>query len=333
MRKLFIPTLLLGLPIAGCSRQAEPEKVASLQAQVQTLETENEKLQAENDTLHDQRTDYDTQVRELTNERDRLLGQVRDLEARDTREPAPVETTDETPTLKKRIAELEAEIETLKAEASPAAETETVEAPPEVEVDPEVKRQLADLLPLVKGETSTDSLEKLVGTLERADEQTRIDYVEEMRNWVKNDPESKHAHLALALTLTARFQDLEGDIMKQAALAGEVAEETNKAIEIDPEFYEAVHFLGILQVNYPSFTPEFKEANKTLDRALEMQAEMTWEDDFAEIYAAYGMWYRVQKKYDDAAAKVQAGLDLAPRNQGLLDEQQRIEDARNAEEE
>ena len=57
-----------------------------------------------------------------------------------------------------------------------------------------------------------------------------------------------------------------------------------------------------------------------------------WEDRFADMYAAYAEWYFKQDKLEEAAAKVQAGLDHAPRNQGLLDEQTKIENAQNGSE-
>ena len=50
------------------------------------------------------------------------------------------------------------------------------------------------------------------------------------------------------------------------------------------------------------------------------------------MYAAYAEWYFKQDKLEEAAAKVQAGLDHAPRNQGLLDEQTKIENAQNGSE-
>jgi hypothetical protein len=60
---------------------------------------------------------------------------------------------------------------------------------------------------------------------------------------------------------------------------------------------------------------------------------MTWEDRFAEIYVHYSIWHRKQGQLDDAAAWVQKGLDHAPRNQGLLDEQAAVEAARAEQEE
>jgi tetratricopeptide (TPR) repeat protein len=310
---------------AGCGQNRDAE-VAALKSENQTTRAELERQQARVETLQDQLTRLDTDLRDA---RDEATGLRVKLAKADKPDAGP-----ELQQLQTRITELEAEIERLKFTPveSPAIEPAQpeVKVEPESVPDPEARKKLDDLLPLVMGENDTTSLETMLGILEKSDRQTRDDYIARIRQWVKEEPQNKRARLALALTLTTRFQDLEGDMMKQAVLAQEVQDETNAALKIDPEFYEAVHFLAILKASYPSFTPEFKDAHTTLDKALELQKDMTWEDDFAEIYAAYAMWYRVQKKYDEAAAKVQAGLDHAPRNEGLLAEQQAIEDARNA---
>ncbi|MBZ0137715.1 MAG: hypothetical protein K8I27_15220 [Planctomycetes bacterium] len=329
MTKLMIPTLLMGLVLAACGRADEPEKVASMQAQIQTLEEDNKKLRAENDTLQEQRTDYDTRLRDVTGERDALTKKLRDLES------APAKAPEETNELKQRISALEAEIATLKEHAAaattpePTAETEPAETPA-VDVEA-VKQKMEELWPLVQA-GDRKALGEMQDQLDGANKELRDTYIQQVKDWVKQEPNNKHARITLAAALSTRFQDLT-DPMKMGALAGEMKQETEKALTIDPDYYEAQHFLCILRVNYPSFTQEFKEADKSLDRALELQAGMIWEDRFAEIYAAYGMWYRVQQKYDEAAAKVQAGLDLAPRHQGLLDEKQRIDDAIGTEEE
>lgn len=329
MQKLMIPALMAVLVLAGCGRKEEPEKVASLQTQVTTLQTELERQTARNDTLMDQLREAEDRVGDLDAERIDLEKKLRELESADT--PAP--TADETAPLKKRIGELEAEIAALKEKAAEvkepdATEPEPAEAP---EVDTAaVTRKMEELWPLVKA-GDRKALGEMQGQLDGANKEIRDTYITKVRDWVKEEPNNKHARVTLASALATRFQDLTNP-MDMGALAGEIKDETQKALEIDPEYYEAQHFLAILQVNYPSFTPEFKSANVALDKALELQSKLTWEDRFGDIYAAYGMWYRVKKEYDNAAAKVQAGLDLVPRHQGLLDEQQRIEDARAEEE-
>ena len=325
MKKIMLVAAACTLMIAGCTNDSE-EKVASLQAQVTTLEASLKHTNARNETLQDQLTELDSQLHEAKSQAD-------DLRLELQRAPEAVDA-DELGRLNNRIKQLEAEIETLKSTPTtpPAEPVEPTEAvAPEPAPDPEVRKKLDDLLPLIKAETDTNSLDSALGLLGSSDKQTRDDYIAKIRQWVKDEPQNKRARLALALTLTTRFRDLDGQMMKQAALAGEVSDEVNQALKIDPEFYEAVHFLAILKVNYPPFTPEFKEANVALDHALELQENQTWEEDFADIYSAYSKWYRIQKKLDEAAAIVQAGLDRAPRNQGLLNEQQAIEDARNPE--
>ncbi len=328
MKRILLCLACAALLAAGCGQNRDAE-VAALKSENQTTRTELERQQARVETLQDQLTQLDTDLRDARGEADALKLKLSKAEKPDN--------SAELQRLQSRITELEAEIERLK---STPVESPSIEpAPPEVrtepepKADPQAKQRLDELLPLVKTGTDQAALNEALGLIEKADKPTRDEFIAQLRQWTKDEPGNKHARLALALALTSRFQDLRGDMMKQGALAAEVKKETDKALAIDPDYYEAVHFLAILKANYPSFTPEFKDAPASLDKALELQANMTWEDRFAEIYTAYAMWYRVQKKYDEAAAKVQAGLDHAPRNQGLIDEQQAIEKARNSAEE
>jgi outer membrane murein-binding lipoprotein Lpp len=325
MSKLMIPILAGALVLAGCGQKDDAQKVASLESQVSTLEAEIERQIARNETLQTQNTDYDTRLRDATAERDSLRIQLNRLESSEK------DTAGDTDALKARIAELEAEVEALRQAAAATPDPETTPEPePPVKIDTEaVKRKMEELWPLLQA-GDRNALGDMQDLLDGANKELRDTYITQVRDWVKDEPESKQARMVLAVALATRFQDLK-DPMQMGALAGEIKDQTEAALKIDPDYYEARHFLAILKANYPSFTPEFKTANEALDKALELQAKMTWEDRFADIYAAYGMWYRMQKQYDDAAAKVQAGLDLAPRNQGLLDEMKRINNAQGGE--
>ena len=331
MKKTLIAMATCAALLAGCSSGKKDEQIATLQGQVKTLEASVKQSNQRNDTLQEQVTDLDGKLRDAQGEADDLRVKLE----RANKESDPEQVA----LLQKRIGELQLEIDRLKA-APPVTEspkettepTKPEETPAGPTPDPEVKQKLQDLLPLVKGETDMTSLREAVGLINTADKQTRDEFIASIQQWVKDEPENKHARMALARVLTTRFQDIKNPL-QQGALATDIKKETEKALEIDPDYYEAQHFLAILKVNYPTFLPEFTGADKDLDKALDMQAKMTWEDRFADIYAAYGLWYRKQNKLDEAAAKVQAGLDHAPRNQGLLDEQKAIEDARNAESE
>jgi outer membrane murein-binding lipoprotein Lpp len=306
--------------IAGCAKQ-DDQKLAALQAQVKTLEESRDQTEQRNETLQEQVTDLDGKLRDAKAEADGLRLKLEDGRAANDEEKDK---------LAERIVQLEAEIERLKQdprpEVAPEPTTEKPEPKKEPKPDPEVVKRLDELLPMIKAADST-SMETAYELIANSDKQTRDDFIARIEQWVKDDPENKLAHMALATVLVARFPDIK-DPMKQGALAGQIKKETERALEIDPEYYDAVHFLAILKVNYPTFTSEFKDAPTSLDKALTMQENLTWEDRFADIYAAYGKWYRMQDKYDDGLAWVQKGLDKAPRHQGLVDEQKRLEDAK-----
>ena len=331
MKKILACTLACGVLLAGCGQKPD-DRVATLEGEVKALTVELEQEQARNETLQDQVTKLDGDLRDSRGDADELALKVSKLSSKNE------ELVDEIDALKTKLESAEARTTTPTPE-EPSVSEPTVETPektpedtPETTPpapDPKVKQRLTDLLPLVKTGTDREALNEAVELIYGSDKQTRDDFITEIQTWVKNEPNNKYARLTLARALTTRFQDLEGKFMKQGELAGQIRTETEKALETDPDYYEAVHFLAILEVNYPAFTPEFKGADKDLDKALELQKTLTWEDHFADIYTAYAQWHRKQGQLDAAAAKVQAGLDHAPRNQGLLDEQKRIEDASN----
>jgi tetratricopeptide (TPR) repeat protein len=301
--------------LAACSREAPPPVPASA-----SLDANSVELNARVETLQDQLARYDSDLKDAQAEvvsLNRQLQAANDTKALDQANA--------------RITELEAEVVKLKAElkaAEPAPTPEPVEPKTEpaqpAPASAEDKQRLADLLPQVKEGTEAGVVSEYVELLSRVDKATRDDAIKVMQQWVKDEPENKQARLTLAMVLTTRFADFAREPMKQGALAGDIKTELDTALKIDPDYYDAVHFLAIMKVNYPSFTPEFKDAPTTLQRALELQKNLPWQERFAEIYAAWGMWHRVQGQLEDAAARVKQGLDQWPTDQGLLDEQARI---------
>lgn len=315
MKHLCMPALfVLSVLLIGCEQkvpEADGHKLAALETRLAQAERRADDAAATSQRLEG----------ELT----KLANAKPDAPAAD---PRVAELEQAVKQLSERIAEL-----TPIATEQPAANAETEPAKPAVNVETkpapeEVLRRINVLLPNLKTDCGTGAQrDELLGLLFQADKETRDRVIAEMREWAKAEPENKHARLGLANALVSRFADVSDDIMKQGALAAEIMKEAGTAQELDAEFYDALHFIALMKAGYPSFAPEFTQAAKDMDRALAMQANMTWEDRFADIYTAYAKWYRVQKKYDNALAKAQAGLDLAPRNAELLAEKAAIEKA------
>jgi hypothetical protein len=308
---LLLCALLVALMLTACSR--DDGRAAALELE-----------------LAQARDAIDDLELELALERSRVAQLKGSLDAA----PAPVSAPDDSSELLREIAALRERIAQL--EASPEPEP-AVEQPAQGDVLPEpppadgdaLRRRLDQLLPAVQARGAGTELDELTGLALQGDKEFRDEVIERIRAWSQAEPESAKAKLALAQILTARFADLDGRFMEQGRLAAEVRREVDAALSIDPEFYDAVHFLAILKVNYPTFTNEFKTANVELDRALELQQQLPWEPRFAAIYAFYSLWYRKQDKLDEAEERVNAGLRLAPQAQSLLDEKAAVEAARS----
>ncbi|KAA0207897.1 hypothetical protein EDM80_15630 [bacterium] len=192
----------------------------------------------------------------------------------------------------------------------------------------EARRKLADLLPGYYANLGDpQTRQKVNDLLWEADAETRKEVVAKLKALVADEPDNKHLRMALAEAMTSTFRDVKQGL-EQGILASNIMKEAKKAQSIDPDYYDAVHFVAVFKANYPPGFPEFEGAKADLDKALSMQAKMTWEARFTEIYEAYGKWYLVQKKYDDALAITQAGLDKDARAENLIALKQRIEEAR-----
>ncbi|MCA8911424.1 MAG: hypothetical protein KDB82_06950 [Planctomycetes bacterium] len=328
MKKTAVSILACTLLLAGCGENHDAE-IAKLKADVQTAQTDLDHEKERYETAADERADFKDKWDDAKSEAERLqlkLDEANKLKGENDK-------------LQQQVKDLKAEVEQLKQAKPEPGDEPVVEEPvkPTTEpekptLDPAVKQRLDELLPLVKTGADRESLQEAMELVGKSNKPARDEFIKQMQDWVKEEPNNEHARLALARALTVRFRDIEGQPMKQGALAGQVKGEIDKALEVDPDFYDAVRFKAILEVNYPTFTSEFKEANLALDKAIELQDKMNWEDRFADMYAAYAEWYFKQDKLEEAAAKVQAGLDHAPRNQGLLDEQTKIENAQNGSE-
>lgn len=329
MRKLFACCLLGAMLLAGCKDANTEAELAATKARLADAEVRAQAAQEEADRAR-------ADAARLRSSAPEKLIPVETAANPAPKEAAPDPQVEklkaEVAALEKKVAELEAEkAKQPTVEAKPAEPTPATPAQPDdAAAQAEAAKRVEALLPLVKSDSATGKQrDELLEQLFKADKPTRDRVIEDMKKWVNDEPANKHARMGLANALVSRFVDLKkDDFMGQATLAGQITDEAEKALELDPEFYEAVAFVALMKVEYPTFSPEFKGAHKDLDRALELQAKLTWEDRFAEIYVGYSMWYRKQGKLDEAAAKCQAGLDKAPRNDALIAEQKKVEDAR-----
>lgn len=318
------------LLLAGCKDKEAEEQLAKARTDLALAEAQTRSQHTEIQRL-------DTDLRALRTELSEARRRLADAQQEaDAAAAATQPDAAEMQRLRQRVSELEGETRRLDGELAAAKATgeKTADKPADnpgtKPADPEAIKLAADLLTRLKANPGNqDTVEELSKALHKADAATREKAVSELKALVTTEPQNKEARLALASVMAIRFRDLRNP-MDQGKLAGDIKTELDKALEIDPAYYDAQHFMAIMKVNYPPFTDEFKTANKDLDRALELQAGLPWEDEFGEIYQAYSGWYRTQGMLDEATAKVQAGLDKAPRHDGLLAEKKNVDDAKAA---
>lgn len=317
---MALPALLL----AGCGAKEDPKvpalekRLATLESRVDEERSERERLVAENQSLRKALDAVKPEKREPTPAgitRDEMQKELDDL-ARALRKEFGRPATSTQPAKPETKPE---------AKAAPASEPTDADKAKKIE---EAKAKLSDKLTRFYADLADRALtQEVYELLWQADGKTRKEVVDKLKAMVAENPEDKHLRLALANALLTTFADVKPGI-EQGVLAGAVMREAKTAEKIDPDYYDAVAFIAVYKANYPEGFVEFNEAWKDLDKALAMQAKMPWEDRFGDIYAAYGAWYFKQKKYDEAMAKVQAGLDKDARNPQLIELKKRIEDAR-----
>jgi tetratricopeptide (TPR) repeat protein len=331
MKQAIVPALLVLCLLAGCRDRALEDELAATRSKLVDAEHQTRLAQDEIAHANTQAADLRRQLARLQQQLDAAAKSAQAGPAAPTPDPRVEQLQATIAALEKRIAELESAKPQPAAETPRPAQPETGPSPaPDARAKAEAVARLDALLPLVKSDAATTrQRDEMLELLFKTDKETRDRVIAEMQKWVTDEPSNKQARLALASALVSRFADLKrDDFMGQATLAGKITEEAEEALKLDPEFYDAVAFLALMKVEYPTFSPEFKGANKDLERALKLQAKMTWEDHFADIYVGYSTWYRKQGKLDEAAARCQAGLDKAPRHEGLLAEKKKVEDAR-----
>lgn len=320
--KYLLVMCMPALWLCGCGAQ-DDSKVVALEKRVVAMEARAEEEKGEREKL----------ATENQNLRKTLEGWKRDAapaaQAGVTREELKKEIEDVIAALRKELAPAKP-AETTSAEgvtgkAEPPREKTDAEKAKAIE---EARARLAEKLPGFYANVGDTAARKaFMELMWEVDAKTRKEVVDKLKAMVAENPEDKTLRLALSEALMSQFRDVKPGI-EQGIWANNVLKESKKATLIDPDYYDAVAFMATFKANYPEGFPEFNEAPKDLDKALELQSKMTWEDRFGDIYVAYAQWYFKQQKYDEATAKVQAGLDKDARNQELIDLKKKIEEAK-----
>lgn len=130
-------------------------------------------------------------------------------------------------------------------------------------------------------------------------------------------PEEANAHLQLGLAWGALGQKSgeTGDftIAMNAVNEGFVAFE--KAVELDPGYYEAHFYYGVYGVNVPLLFGKLDSGVEHLEKALAILKGRSGEDQsekLAVVYQYLGKGYQMQEKMDEARAAWEKALAISP---------------------
>lgn len=130
-------------------------------------------------------------------------------------------------------------------------------------------------------------------------------------------PEEANAHLQLGLAWGALGQKSgeTGDFTTAMNAVNEGFVAFEKAIELDPGFYEAHFYYGVYGVNVPLFFGKLDAGVEHLEKALAILNGQSGEDQsgkLAVVYQYLGKGYQMQEKMDEARAAWEKALAISP---------------------
>jgi tetratricopeptide (TPR) repeat protein len=138
-----------------------------------------------------------------------------------------------------------------------------------------------------------------------------------LRDHAKNAPNDADAQTALGHALVQKINSPGIGGMEQAVLGAQIDKAYGKALEIDPEHWEARYSRAIGLTFWPAFLGKQAEAIQNFETLIDQQERRTPERKFASTYILLGNVYAQQGKMDKAKEVWQRGLKQFPNDKDL----------------
>lgn len=143
--------------------------------------------------------------------------------------------------------------------------------------------------------------------------------VAEYERLAAEDPSNPDLQVALG---GAYLQQLFGE--RNTPVAGTLAMKADgafsRALELNPDHWEARFTKAIALSNWPAFLGKSGEAIQNFEQLVEQQKAMPARDEFAQTYLYLGNMYQQTGDMKQALATWRAGLELFPGNETLLEQ-------------
>lgn len=145
------------------------------------------------------------------------------------------------------------------------------------------------------------------------------DLVARLREHAKNSPGDADAQTALGHALVQKINSPGVSGQDQDVLGKQIDQCYAKALEIDPEHWEARLSRAIGLTYWPAFLGKQAEAIKNFEILIEQQERRTPQPGYATTYVLLGNVYAQQGKMDKAKEIWQQGLKQFPNDKNLRD--------------
>jgi len=143
------------------------------------------------------------------------------------------------------------------------------------------------------------------------------DLIAQMREHAKQSPNDADAQAALGHALVQKINSPDVGGLERAVIGGQIDEAYGKALELDPEHWEARYSRAIGQTFWPAFTGKQAEAIRNFETLIEQQERRSQKPEYASTYILLGNVYAQQGKMDKAKEVWQRGQKQFPTNKDL----------------
>lgn len=128
------------------------------------------------------------------------------------------------------------------------------------------------------------------------------------------DSPVSHLHLGLAWGAVGQNSGNTGDFMGAMNAVNQGFAAFEKAIELDPDYYEAHFYYGVYGVSVPSLFGKLDSGVAHLEKALELveKKKGSSKEEIATVHRYLGQGYRMQEKFKEAKKSWKRVLALQP---------------------